>query len=452
VKRILTCILVCLLLCGCSSPTLTLTSAPTVSPSAPAIKEDKASKDDLLPVHVGVDDALYRVYFSDSKPTSRILTEDFVHHYGGKEYAVLKYYREQDVLFFGADYSVKDGRVLCTLYRYSGAHQSVIAEKAVADSISFSSISPGVSFISIADGADTLFVHSLGTATTVGGADACLFFKDGVIYTSNGELYHLKDDKATALGSCKSLLGAFGDGITCEAGESSIKVFFPEDDVSYTVPDVYLEGDWCINGYVISGNKLCYLSANGPIILDDVVRLEPVQGENGVVYSNQKGIFYSLDGKTTPLNVMGHPLSAFRTKGRLLVKTEEWLYDGSSRIGDPFRVRYLEGELYLVYKNDDGLTASIRKLDSAQTLVPNILLNTPFYSIGGMLCYFVRQSFTDDKYALKIGEHTFYNADINKPVYGNSTLDQIIYFNVTCDAVIYIKGEELIFHQGKIYL
>ena len=454
-KRLIPCILICVLTCACAAPTVTTIPESTVTETV-IPKEDKIIKDSLLPIHVSQDDTLYRVYFSSSNPVQRLLTEDFTHHYGGKEYTVFKYYREHDILFFGADYSVKEGRVYCTLYQYANSQLTLRVENVLAGSLAFSENTAELAYIANAEGKDTLFKCSLNSIRSIGEADQCLFFNDDILYTKGGRLYYLSKDNTADLGKCGEIVEIFGDAVITKENtehlQTDIKVFFPKNNTSYALKNIYFSNKYCINGYVTSNNKLYFLDKNGAQLIDDVICLEPVQGESGVVYSNHNGIFYSVGGKTTPLNIQGHPLSAYRTKGRLLIKTEDWLYDGSSQIGNPYRVRYLEGELYLMYKNNT-VTGSIRKLDSAQTVVDNALLDMPFYSIGGKLCYFVKQSFMQDKYALKIDNYTFNDVDCTKAVYGSPTLDQIICFNTSNEAVLYINGQkELVFSNGKIYL
>ena len=206
-----------------------------------------------------------------------------------------------------------------------------------------------------------------------------------------------------------------------------------------------------VDGYLLTKNGIVYLDGEAVQSYGDRYAVE-VQGGEGIVGFDGSRCTYYFNGQTRLLNIDSLALEAHFVRGRLLVKTERWLYDGSSKIGDPYRVEHIDSDLYMLYKNPDGVTSSIRKLDGAEPVAQSVLADMPIYSVGGKIAYFVRQSFTKEIYRLKIGKDIYIdNVDPFIAPTGNSKLTEILFYRDGYP-VLYYGGQLHEFKNCKIYL
>ena len=189
-KRLIAVLFIAVMLfCSCGPqeviPTPTFAPEQTEPP-----KQDAVS--DMLPLHLSRDGALVRVFASHGSIVSVELNRDFSFNYGGKAYEIIKYYRENDLLFFGAEHSVKDGRAYCNLYLYDG-EVKLISKDVLSESVVFAS--DGLAFVKDRE----LFIRDAqdGKVKSVAyDVDDCLLAGDDIaslVYLSNARLYKNKE-------------------------------------------------------------------------------------------------------------------------------------------------------------------------------------------------------------------------------------------------------------------
>lgn len=460
-KKLSVMLIMALFLSGCASQTPTVSPTPSAQPTVTAPAEDGISKENLLPLHVSVDGILWRVYLSGGKPYKRVITDGFTLNYGGTEHSVIKFFRNEDVLFFGNNYSVKNGEVLCTLNRYSkqvlNSYNNILAQ-----SVTFGN--DCLAYISKENGQSKLYFCDLSGETQLIDTDVepnMAFINGDILYLKNGELYYKELDKNTPqrLGKSGEILQVYSDTVITMAsnevsvfGTADINVFFPAQNKHYIIRDVKVLPRPCINGYVLSDGELYLLQTQGAVYIAKAQYVLPVQGGNGVVFYHGDKTTHCLNDAITVYSLAEPPLEAYYARGRLMIRTSQWLYDGQARIGNPDQVRFLDGELYMMYNNSDGVTATLRKLDGIAPIVTNALADMPFYSIGGKICYFFRQSFTSDDYRLASGDIRFDNIHPYMPIYGNSALSQIAAYNNQNAVIVTASSIRIEFENGKIYL
>ncbi len=449
---------------GCASETVPSVTqpSPSVMPSATSPSEDAMAKDNLLPLHVNSDGVLFRVYLSNGKPHKKVITDNFSLHYGGEEISVIKFYREKNLLYYADNYSVKQGKVLCNLNSYKDLHPVHSHQNILAKSVTFGTDS--VAYISVESGKNELYRcdASGNTVLVDSGVSEDIAYVSGndLVYLKNGILYYeSQNGQPVELGKSGRILQS-GNGMVITlasnnvslASLADVKVFFPNQQTNYVLKQALVNPEVCVNGYIISNGNLYSIQPQGAQYISQAQYVLPVQGGNGIIFYDGENAVHCINGMVTAYSLTEPPVDAYYARGRLIIRTAQWLYDGQSKIGDPDQVFFLGGELYMSYNNSDGITATLRKLDGIAPVVTNALANMPIYSVGGRICYFVRQSFTSELYRLASGDTRFDQICPYMPVYGNSALNQLAAYSSPTTAVIIASGVRLEFEDAKIYL
>lgn len=432
-------LLLSVLMCGCGEEPKPEATAPVINyiPS-----EDGISRDSIMPLHIQSGTSLLRVYYSASVPVSRVMSRSFAFYYGGREYTVFKYYRQENILYFGGDYTVSEGQVYCTLYRYSGGELTRSEQNVLADSVVFADY-PAIAYITVRDGVSVLKYRIKDIEQTVNvdtGVTKCAFVNryNQLVYLrgNDGEsslMYFDTVNKPVSLGPGGELLDidiASGRVIVLDknrdplfASVADITVYYPLENKSYALQNVDIPANVCVNEYVLADGRLLYLTADGPRDVAAADACFPVNGTESVMFlcKERAGLVSGGKVRYLPKNSVGIPFEAYGVKETVYYRTAEGLYDGDGRfICGAARLVYDEGMLYAAVEDANGTTCRIINAGSGLTVASGILNEAPFYVVGGRVFGFVKSSLTGSELNLVCdGKTVLRNADPDGSVYGS---------------------------------